>query len=308
MPLVKLYMKRHFPKRSNLARVRAQFHSFKYPSARNLLERYDFLRIEERKLGSRGVACENMSDSRHPGAPRVLFFHGGAYVMGSPHTHRILGVKLILHSKVRATLVDYRLAPEHPFPAAIEDCLDVYEAMRRESDDPIIFCGDSAGGGLVVSCMLAARDRGIPLPAAGICFSPWLDLTMSGNSIVKNRRRDGIIGNSPMSLYARAYAGETDVRHPWVSPIFANLAGLPPLLLQASSAEVLYSDAERFVARARAAGVEAELQTFKGQVHVFQAIPFVVPEARMAMRLVTTFIRDISERSATAHLTAAGSR
>jgi acetyl esterase/lipase len=206
------------------------------------------------------------------GAGHLLYLHGGGYVIGSPETHAGLVGELARRAGLRTTSVDYRLAPEHPFPAAVEDGLAAYRELLAAGIDPheLVVAGDSAGGGLILATLLAARDAGLPLPAAAAVFSPWVDLTVSGASIRTKRDADPIFTEADIRAYADHYVGAGDRSQPLASPLFADLAGFPPLLIQVGANELLLDDAVRLAGRAGADDVEVTLEIGSGLPHVFQ--------------------------------------
>ena len=212
----------------------------------------------------------------------VLYLHGGGYCIGSIATHRNLGGLLAIAVGSPVVLLDYRLAPEHPFPAAVDDALAAYQDLldRGIQADHIAVAGDSAGGGLVVALLVAARDADLPLPAAAVCLSPWVDLSQSAPSYAALVNLDPMVTKAGLDLMAAAYLDGTDPTAPLASPLHADLSGLPPLRIEVGEDEVLLDDAVRLHERARARGVDAELVRWPDLVHVFQAFPpELVPEA-----------------------------
>ncbi|MEK6348835.1 MAG: alpha/beta hydrolase [Burkholderia sp.] len=233
-------------------------------------------------------------------APTLLYFHGGGYYFCTPATHRPLVFGLAARAKARTFSSDYRLAPEHPFPAAHDDALAAYAALLEAGVDPasIVVAGDSAGGGLALALLVALRDRGAPLPAGAVLFSPWTDLAATGATLVTNDGADPMFAGAALARAARLYVGDASATDPYVSPLYADPAGLPPLLIQAGSTEVLLDDSRRFAERAQAAGVEVELQVWPRMPHVWQmAVPFV-PEARRALDDAAAFVRRVTARRA----------
>jgi len=222
----------------------------------------------------------------------ILYFHGGAYVAMSPRTHRSLTSRLAVWSGASLFALDYRLAPEHPFPAALEDGLAAYRALLRGGLDPaaLAVAGDSAGGGLALALLVALRDGGDPLPAAAVLFSPWTDLAATGETIVTNSATDALFIGPSIASEARHYLGDTPATCPLASPVYADLTGLPPLFLQASDSEVLLDDSRRVLANAKEAGVEARLQIWPAVPHGWQVFAPFLPEAREALRQASTFI------------------
>jgi acetyl esterase/lipase len=212
--------------------------------------------------------------------------------VGSIVTHRVLAGDVARACQARALVLDYRLAPEDPFPAAVEDSVATYEWLLAQGTGPeqIVLAGDSAGGGLVLSTLVSLRDKRLPLPAAGICLSPWTDLSLSGQSMVDNARKDLVLTEEMLRVFARHYLGDGDPCHPLASPLFADLAGLPPLFVQASKHEILFDDARRVAERARAAGVEAVLDAWEEMVHVWQSYAAFLPESREAIARIGEFV------------------
>lgn len=226
----------------------------------------------------------------------ILYLHGGGYVSGSPATHAPITARLAKEAEARVFALDYRLAPEHPFPAQIEDAWATYWWLLTEQGvkpAQITVAGDSAGGGLTIALLLALRDAGVPLPAGAICLSPWLDLTLSGSTMTTNEPTD-YLNFDVLHVSAQMYANGYDLRHPLISPLYANLAGLPPLLIQAGSAEMLLDDSRRFALRAREAGVDVQLEVWEHMVHVWHFTWLLEPKARQAVAQIGRFVRHLT--------------
>ncbi|WHY79774.1 alpha/beta hydrolase [Neobacillus sp. WH10] len=223
----------------------------------------------------------------------ILYLHGGGYALCSANTHRPLAARIGKASGVKVLFPEYRLAPEHPFPAAIEDAVNVYRWLLRQGYAPsnIIFAGDSAGGGLSLATALVLRDQNEPLPAGIVCLSPWVDLTSSGESYRKNNGVDPYLHPKAVREAARIYAGHEPLDHPLISPIFADLTGLPPLFIQAGNHEILQSDAEILAEQARNAGVAVTIKVWNGMWHVWQISGDVLPEARKAIKEIGQFVK-----------------
>jgi acetyl esterase/lipase len=223
----------------------------------------------------------------------LLYLHGGGYCIGSLKTHRGLATDLSRAAAARVLLLDYRLGPEHAFPAAVDDAVAAYRSLLESGAAPgrIAIGGDSAGGGLTAAMLLAARDAGLPAPSAGVLLSPWLDLTLSGASMDGKAALDPMVQRVPLQRMADAYLAGADPRAPLASPLFAELAGLPPLLLHVGSAETLLDDSTRFAQRARAAGVEVTLDVWPDMIHVWHAFALVLPEAREANQAIGAFLQ-----------------
>lgn len=243
------------------------------------------------------VAGEWVVSERSEDQRVILHLHGGGYFMGSPKTHRGLASALARTARARVFLPDYRLAPEHLFPAALEDAVASYRwLLEDEGVDPrgIAVSGDSAGGGLAVSLMLEAREEGLPLPACYVGMSPWTDLAGTGESITERNARDPWLDGTMVVPAARGYAGEYDLDDPRVSPLYGDLTGLPPMLVHVGTDEILFDDGRRLVERAREVGVKADFGPWEGMWHVFQAFPGV-PESRRALREIGAYIRRHTE-------------
>jgi epsilon-lactone hydrolase len=222
----------------------------------------------------------------------ILYFHGGAYIAMSAKTHRSVTSRLAPWSDASLFALDYRLAPEHPFPAALEDALAAYRGLIAAGANPsrMALAGDSAGGGLALALLLALRDAHEPLPAAAVLFSPWTDLAATGESIIVNNASDPLFFGSWVAPEARHYLGDTPATNPLASPVYADLTGLPPLFIQVGDGEVLLDDSRRVFENAKKVGVEATLQIWRGVPHGWQIFAPVLPEARAALRQASAFI------------------
>ncbi|HET9170042.1 MAG TPA: alpha/beta hydrolase [Actinospica sp.] len=252
----------------------------------------DGIRTSHVTLGERpALRVEPESGARAAGT--ILYFHGGGWVFGSPRTALALTGQLVAHTGFPAYSVDYRLAPEHPFPAAIHDALGAYRALLDHGEDPagIAFAGDSAGGGLAVTTCLAARDAGLPMPAAIVMFSPGLDATRSGASMDTKEDADPIFTREALEHTAAMYLDGADAHQPLLSPaILADLTGFPPMLIQVGTNEVLLDDSTRLAVRAREAGVDVILDVTAEVPHVFQAFRGVLEEADEALERAALFL------------------
>jgi acetyl esterase/lipase len=223
----------------------------------------------------------------------VLYLHGGGYVIGSPRSHRHLAAAIASAARASTLLLDYRLAPEAPFPAAVDDATGAYRWLLAQGVAPgrITIMGDSAGGGLAVATLLALRDAGVPVPAAGVCISPWVDLTCSGASYASRAAVDPMVKRESVEMMARAYLGTASPTHPLASPLFADLAGLPPLLVQVGDDEVLLDDAVQLVERTRKAGGAATLDVWDRMVHVWHWFTTMLDESPAAIDRIAAFAR-----------------
>jgi monoterpene epsilon-lactone hydrolase len=222
----------------------------------------------------------------------VLYLHGGAYAMGTAQASLGLASDVARRAQARAITVDYRLAPEHPYPAALDDAVAVYTALLETTDPAdVALVGESAGGGLVLATLVALRDRGLPLPSAAAVFSPWADLTLSGATATTKADVDVAVTAAGLRTRGAEYVGAADATTPTISPVFADLAGLPPLLIQAGSHEVLLDDALRIAANAAVADVAVDLQITPGAPHVFQGFAAILTEGDAALTAAGEFLR-----------------
>ncbi len=251
----------------------------------------DGIAREEVSVG--GVACERLTPKGARTDSVLLYLHGGGYGIGSPRSHRHLAGDIARRAGVTALVPDYRLAPEHPFPAAVDDSLAVYrELLKSVSPKRIAVAGDSAGGGLTAALLLAVRDAGLPLPAAGICISPWTDMTSSGASYRERASVDPLVTMTGLSRYRDAYLREADRRTAYASPGHADLKGLPPLLIQVGGDEILLDDARLLADNARAAKVETRLEVWPGMIHVWHWYFPMLDEGERANAAIAQFMRD----------------
>lgn len=223
----------------------------------------------------------------------ILYFHGGVYVIGSATTSVPLVAELARRTGVNAVTLDYRLAPEHPYPAAVDDARAAYEGLLAQGVDPgqIVLAGDSAGGGLAVATLLAARQAGLPMPSCAFLMSPYADLTLSGETLTERQSLDPILTPEGLRVRAPEYVAGADAADPLISPIFADLRGLPPLLIQVGSHEILLSDALRLATRAATSDVAVTLDVTPGAPHVFQGYAALLDEAGAALDRASAFVR-----------------
>ena len=217
----------------------------------------------------------------------LLYLHGGAYQIGSPATLRHMIALISAATQVRVLSADYRLAPEHPFPAAVDDALTAYRFLLQGADQAAIaIAGDSAGGGLALATLVALRDAGDPMPAAAVAMSPWTDLALTGESLSTRADVDVMIRPDGMRASAATYLAGADPRHPYASPLYADLHGLPPILIHVGDAEVILDDSTRFAAKARAAGVDVTLEVWEQMPHVWHAFVGLLPESGQAIERI----------------------
>jgi len=244
-----------------------------------------------------GLSAEWIHPAGSPHIPgptdkAIFFTHGGGYVTGNCADHRMHVAKFVLATGVGALLYDYRLAPEHPFPAAMEDTLIAYRWLLGQRVKPgnIAIVGESAGAGLCLASLIAIRDENLPLPAAGVGFSPWTDLTLSGSSYRTNALRD-ISTLGSWDVWSKYYVGSNDPTHPWISPLYGNLHSLPPIFIQVGSHEILLDDSIRFTDKAKAAGVDISLHVWEDMVHCFPLFAPMFPEATQAWNESIAYIK-----------------
>jgi epsilon-lactone hydrolase len=244
------------------------------------------------RVSAGGVDGEWISPANAPEDKAILYFHGGGFRIGSVDSHRGLIAQIALASGCRVLAVNYRLAPEHRFPAALDDALAAYDWMLGGGLNPasIAFSGDSAGGNLVLAAMLALRERALPLPAVAVLMSPWTDLAATGASYVNRAEVDPIHQRPMIVALAGNYLGDHDPRDPLASPLYADLGGLPPLLIQVGDRETVLDDSVMFADKARAAGVDVELEVWDGMIHVFQMFGAELPEAHQAIAEIAGFL------------------
>ncbi|MFL9964065.1 alpha/beta hydrolase [Paraburkholderia sediminicola] len=236
----------------------------------------------------------------HAPAATVLYCHGGGYYFCSPRTHRSIVFGLATRAGARVFSLDYRLAPEHRYPAALDDALATYRRLIAVDTAPesIVIAGDSAGGGLALATLVALRDAGDPLPAGGLLFSPWTDLAATGASIRGNDGVDPMFCGAAIARAAQVYLGGSPATAPYASPVYADLHGLPPLFMMAGSTEVLLDDSQRVADNARAAGVDCEFEVWKEMPHVWPILAPFIPEASRALAHAAAFVRRTTSRPA----------
>lgn len=244
-------------------------------------------------LSVNGVPCEWVSSGATDEKRVLMYLHGGGYMFGGLDSHRDIAWRLAEGAGMRVLMVDYRLAPEHPFPAAVEDATGCYRWLIDEGYDPrqMAIGGDSAGGGLSIATLVNARNLGLAMPAACVLLSPWTDLSISGDSVAKNETADPMLSRAALVRMAELYLGDRDRRAPLASPLLADLRGLPPALIQVGSTEVLLSDSERLAVNLREAGSEAAIEVWPNMPHVFPMFASRIPEGKQAIANLAAFLR-----------------
>lgn len=240
-----------------------------------------------------GLRAEWIMPSNATKEKVIFFFHGGGYVSGSCSDHRIHVAKFVKGSNIGALLFEYRLAPEHPYPAAIDDSVTAYRWLLYQGVSPsnVVFAGDSAGGGLCLALLLALKDQGIPLPAAAVALSPWTDLKCTGESYFSNAKKC-LSPEGTWTAFSKHYVGDCDPALPWISPLYGDLRGLPPVLIFVGSEEILRDDSVRFAQKAKDAGVNVTLKVGDGLFHCFPVCAPFFPEATQAMNEICAFIKN----------------
>jgi acetyl esterase/lipase len=273
------------PFAEEVADVRVQFDAMGAPIA-------DDIKVE--KIDANGVPCQMLTP---PGADAdrvIVYVHGGGYVFGSLVSHGGVVGELARSSACRALQVDYRLAPEHPFPAAVEDACAAYRYLVANGTAPekITIMGDSAGGGLAIATIVALRDAGDTGPGAVVCLSPWVDLEGTGDSVTSRADRDPMVDPEMLHGIAATYLAGADPKSPAASPIHANLNGLPPLLIQVGEREILFSDAEALATKAKIAGADVTFEEWPEMIHVWHLFYPMLTEGRDAIKRVGEFVQE----------------
>ncbi|MBC7922916.1 MAG: alpha/beta hydrolase [Ferruginibacter sp.] len=238
-----------------------------------------------------GVPCEWVKTAKGTDAHTIFFLHGGSYTRGSIPSHRSLAARLAEASGGRALVVGYRLAPEAPYPAALDDAMRAYAwLLKRVPRQKILFAGDSAGGGLALAVMLKLRDEKTPLPAAAVLLCPWVDLECTGASYTALFGQDPVLRKEELLESAGLYLQQGNPRDPLVSPLCGNLKGLPPLFIQLGTLDSLLDEGQQLAAKAREAGVKVELDVWEDMIHVWHLFGDRLPEAGKAIRKAGAFI------------------
>ncbi|MEW5847716.1 MAG: alpha/beta hydrolase [Myxococcota bacterium] len=272
-------------RRVGLNGLRAQVVSLERPPA-------EYAGVRWERVDVRGIPGVWFTPEDVDAQGTILYLHGGGYVTCSIETHRELMVRLARASRCRVLAVDYRLAPAHPFPAALDDAVAAYQFLLDAGvpREGIFVAGDSAGGGLTLALLMTLRDRGVSLPRAAMCISPWTDLAATGATLQTNARTDYIPADLIVPC-AQQYAGTHDLRHPLISPLYGEWHGLPPLLIQVGGAETLLDDSRRVAERARAAGVSVTLEVAEDMFHVWHAFAQVAPQGKQAIKRMGDYVR-----------------
>lgn len=270
-------------------KVKAYRQGMSVPAGAVVFGKYD---IVESDLG--GCPVTWLNRDFFPEDRAILYLHGGGYIGGSVLYSRNGAASLAVELGSKLAAIDYRLAPEHPWPAALDDALAAYEQMLSDGipAEGIVVIGESAGGGLALATVLAAKDKGLKLPSAVIALSPWCDLTMSNITMQANRGRDIMLTNELLALASSLYAGDNDRTNPYISPLFGDFTGFPPLLIQVASEELLLGEIIDMAGRAyRQSTNEVQLEIYENVWHVWQTMDEIVPEARQAVEKMGAFVK-----------------
>ncbi len=241
-----------------------------------------------------GFYAEWVESENAPAKKVVLYFHGGGFVMGNARSHRNMVGNFVKHLGIKALVFDYRLAPEHPAPAAVNDSAAIYSWLLEQGYQPenIGFAGDSAGGGIALATLLKCKDDDIPLPGVCAVFSPCTDMTISGESHITRVKADPCTPKGANETYLGYYVGSGDPKHPYATPLFGDLSGLPPTIIQVGDNETLRDDSTRFAQKAQAAGSEIQIKVWKDMFHCFPLLAPMFPEATVALEEVCQFFRN----------------
>ena len=284
-PLLRFSVKRHFRKNPDLMELRAIMAGVRPPRVPRRIQ------LTQTSLGA--VASELLTASGASAAHAILYIHGGGWVAGSPASHRPITWRLAEQAGVPVHAIDYRLAPEHPFPAGLDDCVAAYRALLDLGlrADAIVVGGDSAGGNLTLALALKLKDLGLPQPAALFCLSPLTDFADLGASRTTNAKSDAMFDPRSFATVAQHYFPGHDPRDPLLSPCQGDVKGLPPTLFQVSGAEMLRDDSVLMEQKMRAAGIDTTIEIWPGVAHVWQVTADILPEGRAAIAKIATFIK-----------------
>jgi acetyl esterase/lipase len=260
--------------------------------------------VEVHRFDADGISAAWISPFEADSNRVIVYFHGGGFVTGGIDSHLMMCSLMGQVLRIKVLVFDYRLAPEHPFPAALEDGLKMYRWLLKQGyqASDVIISGDSAGGGLALAVTLSLRDANEPLPSAVVCISPWVDLALTGGSHKTNAKADVILTTDVLTEWALAYTDESNLRNPLVSPLYADFNGFPPLFIQADADEILSDDAKRLANKAKADGVDATLKVWNGLWHVWHALGGLVPESKKAFEEIERFLNTRESKAGHAKL------
>ncbi len=248
--------------------------------------------VQSKSVRIEDIPAELLTHQQADARSALLYLHGGGYALGSIKSHRATAGQLAEAGKIHTLIIDYRQPPEHPFPAALQDALTAYEWLRKNGYERIMIAGDSAGAGLALSTVVSLCDNHIPLPLLVICLSPVTDLECTGDSMITNAKLDPWLTADTKILF-NYYVGGDNVRNPLISPLYADFAKFPPIVIHVGTDEILLSDSTRLADKARAAGVDVQLKIWPGMWHIFPFFAPFVPEAAQAITEIGNVIRQI---------------
>jgi monoterpene epsilon-lactone hydrolase len=248
--------------------------------------------VEVRSEAIAGINCEWLVPSGTDPSKLIFYVHGGGYVSGSCNDHRNIVSKFVLKTGITNLVFEYRLAPEHPFPAGLEDSVKLYLQILSSGYKPedILIAGESAGGGLCLAILLALKEKGIPMPVAAVAISPWTDLTCSGESY-RTKNKKSVAPMNSWTVFSRHYAGGNDLSDPLISPLFGDMKGLPPLFINSGEDDELFDDGRLFAEKAKEAGVDVMFRPGPGMIHCYPLLAPMFPEATEAMEEIVGFVK-----------------
>ncbi|HMY23146.1 MAG TPA: alpha/beta hydrolase [Chitinophagales bacterium] len=250
--------------------------------------------VKKEELNYAGCEAAWFTPDGYIKSKTILYLHGGGYVVGSYNTHRALIARIARAAACKTLAINYRKAPEHHYPLAIEDALNTYKQMIADGYENIFIMGDSAGGGLTLALLQLIKKHQLPKAAGSVLLSPWTDLTMSGDSIRTKKDVDPLITPQLIEIFAKRYFAEADPKDPLISPLFADVSDFPPTLIQVGTNEVLLDDSTRLAKKMNDAGVPVQLEIYKNMMHVWQYLGGIVPEANKAIDEIGAFVKSIS--------------
>lgn len=246
--------------------------------------------VRSKRFSIEHIPAELLTHPQANERSALLYLHGGGYALGSIKSHRATAGQLAEAGKITTLIIDYRRSPEHPFPAALEDALTAYDWLRKNGYERIVIAGDSAGGGLALSTVISLRDKQMPMPVLVICLSPVTDVECTGETVIKNARRDPWLTADTKILF-NYYVGQSDPHNQLISPLYADFANFPPIMIHVGTDEILLSDSIRLADKARAAGVDVQIKIWPGMWHIFPFFAPFVPEAAQAITEIGNVIR-----------------
>jgi monoterpene epsilon-lactone hydrolase len=254
--------------------------------------------VEKQTLQYAGLNAAWFIPDNYGKSKTILYLHGGGYVMGSVNTHRALIGRIARSSGYKALAIDYRKAPEHPYPAAVEDAANTYRQMVKDGYENIFIMGDSAGGGLVLALLQIIRKEKLQKAAGCVLLSPWTDLTLSGDSMKTKKHVDPMVQPHLVEIFAKRYIGtENDVKNPLISPLYADFKGFPPIYIQVGDNETLLDDSTRLARKLNDSGIKVDIDIYPKMMHVWQYFGGILPEANKAIEQIGAFVKSINVKT-----------